>query len=348
MRFPGINLLKALAALFIMWGHTSQECFGQWQGSVHQVPVPAECVTLFFVISGFLAAFNAKDMSCRKDVKLYYCKRSKRLFPLYYAYIFVAIIAFVAINRADEIINPNLWFYLLPAGEIPFCNGTGTLPLVHLWYIGAVTLLFLVFPLFNMTNKNKKIIIGIVIFAAWNLLKLLIYFTVGKGFLYKIFGVVRADSFFLGAAVAILFKHGNKKLTYMTGNKGFQVIIWGLFIFSDLYGSCIPAPARNLYFSILYSMLVLCVLPERLENNKCGKVFGYMGQISYGIYVWHPLVIILVSDLLRQNDFYPSSAFANVLIYVVITAISICLAGLTNKLIENTIAKKHQIGLHTQ
>lgn len=348
MRFPGINFLKALAALFIMWGHTSQECFGQWQGGVHALPVPAECVTLFFLISGFLASINAKDFSSWKEILNYYQKRAKRLFPLYYTYICIAILAFALINRNGEIINHRLWFYLFPAGEIPFSCGTGILPLVHLWYIGAITLLFIIFPFFSRIEESRKISTSLAIFIGWNAIKILLYFVFGKGIAYRMIGVIRADSFFLGVAVALLLKRDTSGLIKFTGSIAIQVIAWGMFLLSGLYDSHIPAPTRNPFFSIAYCLLLLSMVSKRADFISRYRVIDYLGQISYGIYVWHPLVIILLAELVRIFGISPESITANFLIYLTVSFISIGIAGFTHRYIEEPAVKRQYNGLHTK
>lgn len=54
IHLPGLNGLRAIAALSVMWGHTFQTTFGDWGTKGFQLPVVADGVTMFFVISGFL------------------------------------------------------------------------------------------------------------------------------------------------------------------------------------------------------------------------------------------------------------------------------------------------------
>ena len=50
IHLPGLNGLRAIAALSVMWGHTFQSDFGNWGVEGFTLPVVADGVTLFFVI----------------------------------------------------------------------------------------------------------------------------------------------------------------------------------------------------------------------------------------------------------------------------------------------------------
>ena len=63
IHLPGLNGLRAIAALSVMWGHTFQRDFGDWGVEGFKLPVVADGVTLFFVISGFLMVLVAYIMN---------------------------------------------------------------------------------------------------------------------------------------------------------------------------------------------------------------------------------------------------------------------------------------------
>ncbi len=101
--FPGLNGLRALAALSVLWGHTFQDTFGIWReksGNIIQTNTHglfADGVTLFFVISGFLITFlllKELEKSGTINVPKFYMRRILRIWPIYYGYIIIAIIVF--------------------------------------------------------------------------------------------------------------------------------------------------------------------------------------------------------------------------------------------------------------
>ena len=58
IHLPGLNGLRAIAALSVMWGHTFQSDFGDWGVDGFKLPVVADGVTLFFVISVSAMYYN--------------------------------------------------------------------------------------------------------------------------------------------------------------------------------------------------------------------------------------------------------------------------------------------------
>ncbi len=102
--FPGLNGLRALAALSVLWGHTFQDTFGIWKTSAGNI-LPShnffsiDGVTLFFVISGFLITYlllKELDKTNTINIPKFYMRRILRIWPIYYGYI-IACIAILAI-----------------------------------------------------------------------------------------------------------------------------------------------------------------------------------------------------------------------------------------------------------
>ena len=103
----GLNGLRAIAAMVLLWGHIPQDSFAQWE--ISSLPLPVCCAYVFFVLSGFLAGYLLKEKIILVD---YYKKKAKRILPLYYSYILITIIFYLVIGRGNDIINKDLWYYL--------------------------------------------------------------------------------------------------------------------------------------------------------------------------------------------------------------------------------------------
>ena len=134
IHLSGLNGLRAMAALSVMWGHTFQSTFGDWGVRGVSLPVVADGVTLFFVISGFLITFlllNEEKQSNRIDIPKFYMRRVLRIWPIYYLYLIVAVLVTATWK------NSNMWYYVFFTANIPFVLTVGIWPIVHYWSIGV-------------------------------------------------------------------------------------------------------------------------------------------------------------------------------------------------------------------
>ena len=116
-RIKGLNGIRALCALFILLGHISQRDFCQWE--ILSLPLPECCAYVFFLISGILAGYRIDQTG---DDLSYYRKKARRILPLYYSYIIISVLLFVALGRSDEVLDSRMWYYLFLVPQIPFCG----------------------------------------------------------------------------------------------------------------------------------------------------------------------------------------------------------------------------------
>ena len=288
--------------------------------------LPVCCAYVFFVLSGFLAGFRLNTVD---SLSVYYKKKAKRILPQYYIYIVLAIIAFIALGRGSEVLNAWLGCYVLPVPNIPFCNGHGILPVVHLWFIGSLVTFYLVFPLICRVSGNKILKTSVIIAVCWALAKWGLYAFVGKGtFIYKYWGCAGMDCLFGGVALGILVRDGNRIIQRISESKWIAVIAWVLFLASGLYGNFIPSACRVEYIAIITCLLILSQLPMTPIVNLDNKVCDWLGGISYEIYVMQILVIILLDTLYAYLGLHWHIA----VIYFAVTAIVIAVAWGMNRL----------------
>ena len=89
----GLNGLRAIAALFVLFSHIIQPEFINFGNPIRiRLPMAQHGVTLFFVISGFLITFLLlleKDKT-EIDIRNFYIRRILRIWPIYYLFIIYA------------------------------------------------------------------------------------------------------------------------------------------------------------------------------------------------------------------------------------------------------------------
>ena len=203
---PGLNGIRAIAALSVLFGHMWAP-FGDWGigKSPFSIPWPDGPVTTFFVISGFLITYLLmNEIGKTNDVSIgkFYMRRILRIWPLYYGYMALALIAVAAFKGE---INSAAWFYTFFSGNISHALGIGIIPLYHFWSLGVEEQYYMWYPW--MVKYNKKHILYAVcgLCALWLIVKLGLYVFIGKGIAYRIFAVTQFDCMMLGAAGAIMY-----------------------------------------------------------------------------------------------------------------------------------------------
>ncbi len=112
-RFESLDGLRAISVIAVVWHHTAAKVFGHSALGV----AGSDGVTLFFAISGFLITtllLRERDRAGRTDLRAFYGRRTRRIFPLYYAVLAMYVIAVYVTERhsaAGQKFFDNLWSF---------------------------------------------------------------------------------------------------------------------------------------------------------------------------------------------------------------------------------------------
>lgn len=189
---------------------------------------------------------------------------------------------------------------------------------------------FLVYPWIAKAAKKNLGNWSFAICALWFLLKVSLYMFAKDGVTYRLVANSQFDNLFLGVWIGTLVRDGNRVVGWLQNSKSVFAITWILFLLSGLHTSHIPSVVRNEFLAVIMVLLILGQISQRsifcLEN----KVFNFLGEISYGIYVWHILVIILLSELHAMLGFDLPDAF----IYLAVASVTVAVAFVSYKCVE--------------
>lgn len=110
------------------------------------------------------------------------------------------------------------------------------------------------------------------------------------------------------------------------------MLLWVLFFTSGLYAQYIPSLICPTYISIISLGVIVSGLVGKpiLEN----KVMNYLGNISYGIYVIHPVLLTILTYLMRDVTLDWPLWMQYVVLYVAMTGLTIGIAALSYELYE--------------
>lgn len=331
---PGLNGIRAVAALTVLFGHMFSP-FGDWglEPLSLRIPLPEEPVTTFFVISGFLITYLLmNEIAKTNDINIpkFYMRRVLRIWPLYYVYMILAILA-VVLLKSD--VNESVWYYTFFSGNISHALGIGLIPLFHYWSLGVEEQYYLWYPWVVKYNKKRVLNVVIALCVIWFGLKMGSYVFLGKGFAYKIFSITRFDCMMIGAIGAILYYKKAKWFVRLCANRIVVIMAWILFFTSGLYAQHIPAPIRAEYISVISLLVIMAGLVSKplLEN----RVMNYLGKISYGIYVIHPLLIFVGSHIVKSAELLSNAhGGGHTLVFAGVSTLTIVLASLSYKFLE--------------
>ena len=361
--FQGLNSLRFIASFLVVLHHSETikrkngiENF-EWLGLFRN---GGNAVTFFFVLSGFLITYlllKERDKTGSIKVKAFYLKRMLRIWPLYFLLVFIGTMilpfAFKHFN-VNYIMPYNLeqtWFYFLffLPGLVTFFFGHHFLE--PLWSIGVEEVFYLIWaPLFKI-NKNKILLLLISVIVIKSLLSLLGLLIIQNELFNYILNSFQFEAMAIGGLGAYFLYTSTQKISQLFIFKTpIQIILFLIILLYLIFHSNIDNNLWNAIFKtpILSSILIdglflyviICV--SIVENSKIklrNKTLSFLGEISYGIYMYHMLVIFGTTLFLKKYLIQMSSPLTHVVFYSIVAFCTITLSILSKYLFENYFLK---------
>lgn len=357
--FPGINGLRFLAALAVIITHVEllKEIYGFKNSWKHPLifNLGGLGVYFFFVLSGFLITYlllAEKEKDGKINIKQFYIRRILRIWPLYY---FIVLLGFVVLPYFNAIqisylqgdfknyFYSNLILYLAILPNLAFSVFSAVPHIGQAWSIGVEEQFYLIWPL--IISKTKNIIKTLVlIVVALILIKLMVlglgyYFREAKWYipLKRFVAMSKFECMAIGGIGAYLLfsdksfiRFAYHKITLL----GSLVIIVLLLYFT-------PDQLQD-GIHLVYSIIFLIIILHLSKNSKLleNKIFNYLGKISYGIYMYHFMVIPATLVFIKKCFSENSGLMINISIYTLVLAITILISGISYHFIESPFIRK--------
>lgn len=367
--FKGLNTLRFLAAMCVVIHHAQSMkhkyglgALGSWS-FLHN---GHNAVIFFFVLSGFLITYlllKEKKSTGTVRVRTFYLKRVLRIWPLYYLLVLIGTVVLptaVGLLHLDYEVPYSLgqvwaYFVFFMPGLVTFFYGHHVLE--PLWSIGVEELFYLVWaPLFKFVRKNILILLLSVILVKAVLL--VIPFFVETSALYKnLVGTYCLEAMAVGGLGAYWVFYSRKDISSLfIFRKWMQVAVYALLLTFILFDSNIRNVVwRTLFgtpgvsallidFLYLYMIVGVSLVRDsivRLEN----RTLSYMGEISYGIYMYHALVISVLILGLKMLPLPASPILFDVLFYGMLIPGVLGVSHLSKKYFENYFLRLKPKGL---
>ncbi|MEJ2883669.1 acyltransferase family protein [Pedobacter sp. GR22-6] len=321
---PALDGLRALAVLLVMMVHFGILGVG-WVG-----------VQTFFVLSGYLITTSLimeKSHTDRilKYLKVFYWRRSLRIFPIYFLYAFAILFFWGASDQwarvfgaVVPILTYSINIYALFPNPVDL-NGVG-----HFWSLAVEEQFYLVWPflIFYLPIKRLKTLLGLLLIIVPLFRLFLFLFLMEKeqsiaraGEFVNFITFSHLDAFAIGATI-VFYRDLSNRLSRNFLRKIFFCALSIVFIAGILNFILISNESSiglglistggypwllldNLGFVWGYSLLnlfsaivIFCIVNRSkvfpwLEN----RYLVYVGKISYGIYLYHVAVLIFINWL---------------------------------------------------
>jgi peptidoglycan/LPS O-acetylase OafA/YrhL len=349
--FKGLDALRFFAAYLVVLHHSEHIRMKYGLLNLKQFSIfnnGGIAVTFFFVLSGFLISFlllkefgKTQTISVRK----FYLRRVLRIWPLYFFLIIIGsiILPYILHLFGSDYIFPynfkDVFFYYLFFSPFMVNIFYGNHLLEPLWSIGVEEIFYLLWaPLFKFFRKYLlSIILSVVI------IRVIIMYYSHIGFLSplidRLVSMLRFEAMAIGSLGAyFIFNYGNYLSHFIFSRISqffliifvllrlifFQFLVDNSMIFNILFKTPIIS---QLLFMIIFTWLIINISVNSRSIIKLdSKILNFLGNISYGVYMYHMLVVFFIifffKDYLLELDIVYSSLFFHSLLLTCVILIS--------------------------
>lgn len=329
--FPNLNPLRAIGAITVAFSHIelskhemgyadyfySTDFFHNTGGHLG--------VTLFFVLSGFLITYlllAEKDSFGTINVYTFFIRRTLRIWPIYYLMVFFTLFVFPYLLTSypgrltldDTRFWPVFLTYLFLVPNVQSMGLGGAGGIFQLSTIGTEEQFYWMWPfLVKYTRHIGAILIAIAVFITF--LPHMIGFAIvhfahtplQKDILTKV-GLFlphfKINSMAFGGLAAYIYFRKMDKLLHLFYHPVTQVICLLLGFGGWIWGqqfSYFTTEAYSIFFAVI--ILNMATNPKTIFKIEY-PIMEYLGKISYGIYVYHWVIILVILGIMQRNHLF--------------------------------------------
>jgi peptidoglycan/LPS O-acetylase OafA/YrhL len=334
--YPALDGLRGLAILLVIFYHNFgfiNYFFFGWLG-----------VDLFFVLSGFLITdILLKTRNSPGYLRNFYLRRILRIFPLYYLTLIIFFVVFPIVKfyplNIDYYLQNQFWFWTYLQNWLFIFNPSpaSITGLTHFWSLAVEEQFYLVWPFMLLLFKKPKGLIYLLIILLVGVITLrfiLWTFQIENLAYFNLYTFSRIDGICIGSMLAV-FRTINAKaipryFTFIVLALAALNFIFYFFNKQNQFSFPYLAIVGYTTFAIIFVLLVNEAVQG--ENVVVNKIFSFpllrfFGIISYGLYVFHwPVYLILAPKLQKLLANNMSFANASIVSSIVATGVSILLA----------------------
>ena len=295
-RQPQLDGLRAIAVGLVMIQHWVANPLGV------AAPLGFVGVTMFFVLSGYLISgilFAAKGRIDAGDghtighaLKVFYARRSLRIFPAYYLLVAVLVIADAGWVRS------TIGWLLTYTTNFQFTLAPPPVATSHLWTLAIEEQYYLIYPLLIIVFPQRlrvRLLVGMILAAFAS--RVALQFAGVSNDDSKYFTLSSFDSFALGGLLAhyeYVIGRERARAPFRELSTGISIAVFAVLFTAIWWIGGDALTLRTVWFRFAVSVVSLYVVGIALLASKgvVGRVLEnravtFVGRISYGMYLFH-------------------------------------------------------------
>ncbi|MDQ0066439.1 acyltransferase family protein [Chryseobacterium lathyri] len=362
--FGGLNELRAIAAFAVILHHMElfkcRDKLSSLFDSKYIVyfieHLGKNGVYLFFVLSGFLITYlllSEKNKNNHINFQKFYLRRIFRIWPLYYIIFLISfiLIPFLAnsfalfsntfsyynlvISLSEYDLNTIL-LYALFLPNVALHEGKVIVGASQSWSVGVEEQFYIVWPLIISFFTRKLLII---VFGAILITFMMINFKFYNTVFNTIITIIPFEYMAIGSMGGYFYSEYSEIITKYTKSRFIYIAVL------LLVGFLITVPVfkpyiQNLFLGFVFLLLILVSINQSNPAPLRNKYFSFLGNISYGIYMYHPFVMFLLFPVFYKIlAFYNNIFVFNLGIYICVPVLTVAISHLSFRYVEKRFIK---------
>lgn len=301
-------------------------------------------VDVFFVISGYLITGQLVRLKERGALHLpsFWAARARRLLPAALLVLVVSIgltLLFAPDTLKTQylrsIIGSTAYVenWVLAWDAVDYLGADNAPPIAqHYWSLSVEEQFYILWPL--------VVILGMMWGARRRLMSVIVGLTIVSG-VYSVIATFATPSLAYFATPARVWEFGIGAivalLPALSSGRRIRAVVWVAawiaLIFSALaFDASTPFPGYAALLPVIAAGAVIAVGPDaplRFAEIQNLRILQWVGDNSYGIYLWHwPLVVIAPAALGHELDLWEN---------IILVAMTVLLAGLSKRFVEDPL-----------
>ena len=335
-RLPALDAMRVVAATAVLSTHAAFQTGTAARGPVGAVLARMDCgVAVFFVLSGFLLyrpwAVAAQFDARRPKASAYLLHRALRILPAYWLVVVVAL----TLMPANIAATPRQWVAQLLLVQI-YAPGLLSEGLTQMWSLATEVAFYLILPLLalaittvgRVVGQLRAVIAGSIVMLVVGIYWQILSHSAGRPSYWSFWlpGYLAwfGAGMLLAALVERLLAPGElpswgstlRSLAASPGTcwatAGALLLLAANPIAGPRAFEAAQTPGAAVVKNLLYLVIaVLVVLPAALPSERpglflritSGGVAHRLGEVSYGMFLWHLILLSTAFQVLGLHEF---------------------------------------------
>lgn len=342
--FKKLDALRFVAFFLVFWQHGFATSFVNLSKNQDIINIIGTLtftggigVHIFFVISGFLITFlmiKEQNEKGKVNIKNFYLRRILRIWPLYYFILLSGIFILPHLFKEFYFFG-NLFNNLAFLNNFDMHDQTDNIGIA--WSVAIEEQFYLFWPLLFVAFRNKKMLI----LTCLAIFSFSTYFVLTNHSPFAYFHTFSNLNYLMAGCVGAFFYSKYMKKPLLNG------LMKPMLFYCAIFFAIVLPVSENFFVTgrylcllllpIIYLYLVIYLVHN--QDNNPASVFSLMGKYTYGMYLYHPIMIMLTKIIFDSLVWDYKSPLQNAILAIISLAVTIGFSILSYEYFEKHILK---------